>query len=163
MDSGADLEPKWTRLSTSASPNERKNGLRLEMKGVTYNYRKQKAVIDFICPQEKKEERRDQTSDRMVLGGDGNDGGEGDQDEEDPSAGAEVDDGQGGILKFLKYEDVEKEKILNLEWTTTYACEGAKTDPVTKTGHWGFFTWLVMMSVYPSGCSPQSLIFCHAC
>lgn len=163
MSSGADLDPKWTSLSTSASPNERKNGLRLVMNGVTYKERKQKAVIDFICPQEKKEERRDRRSDRMVLADDDKDNGDGDEDEEDPGAGAEVDDGQGGTLKFLKYEDVEKEKILNLEWTTKYACEDAKTDPVTKTGHWGFFTWLVIMSVSPSRRSPQPLFFCHVC
>lgn len=154
MSSGSDLEPKWTRLSTSASPNERKDGLRLEMNGVTYKERKQKAVIDFICPQEKKEERMDRRSDRVVLTDEGKDGGDGDEDEEDPGAGAEVDDGQGGTLKFLKYEDVETEKILNLEWTTKYACEDATPDPVTKTGHWGFFTWLFIMSVSPSGRSP---------
>lgn len=142
---GEHLDPKWTRLSTSVSPNERKNGLRLEMNGGKYKDRKQKAVIDFICPQEKKEERRDRLSDPTALADDGKDDGDGDEDEEDPSADAEVDDGQGGTLKFLRYEDVEKEKILNLEWTTTYACEDAKADPVTKTGHWGFFTWLIIM------------------
>lgn len=142
---GAHLDPKWTRLSTSVSPNERKNGLRLEMNGAKYKDRKQKAVIDFICPQEKKEERRDRLSDPTALADDGKEDGDGDEDEEDPSADAEVDDGQGGRLKFLKYEDVEKGKILNLEWTTTYACEDANADPVTKTGHWGFFTWLIIM------------------
>lgn len=159
---GAHLDPKWSRLST-VSPNERKNGLRLEMNGEKYKDKKQKAVIDFICPQGKKEERRDRLSDRMAFADDGKETGDGDEDEEDPSADAEVDDGQGGTLKFLKYEDVEKEKILNLEWTTTYACEDAKTDPVTKTGHWGFFTWLVIMSDSPPRRSPQSLIFCHMC
>lgn len=137
------------------------------MNGVMYKDKKQKAVIDFICPQEREEERKDRRSDIMVLADDGKDDGkddgDGKEDEEDPNAGAEVDDGQGGTLKFLKYEDVEKEKILNLEWTTPYACEDAKTDPAPKTGHWGFFTWLVIMSVSPPGHFPQSLILCHVC
>lgn len=163
LNTGVHLDPKWTRLSTSVSPNERKNGLRLEMNGGKYKDRKQKAVIDFICPQENKEERRDRLFDRMALADDGKEDGDGDEDEEDPGADAEVDDGQGGTLKFLKYEDVEKEKILNLEWTTKYACEDAKTDPVTKAGHWGFFTWLVIMSDSPPRRSPQSLIFFHMC
>lgn len=163
LNTGQHLDPKWTRLSTSVSPNERKNGLRLEMNGGKYKDRKQKAVIDFICPQEKKEERRDRLSDPMALADDGKEDGDGDEDEEDPNADAEVDDGQGGRLKFLKYAVVEKGKILNLEWTTPYACDDAKAAPVTKTGHWGFFTWLVIMSGSPPRRSSQSLLFCHMC
>ncbi len=129
--------------------------------------KKQKAVIDFICPKKGEERRRGLPSDNSTRQGDvdgdgGEDGDEDDdKDEEDPEAGNEVDDGKDGILKFVKYEDVENTMILNLEWTTPYACEDAKQDPETKTRHWGFFTWLVIMYVPVRVVRRSLLLFVH--
>ncbi len=99
---------------------------------------KQKAVVDFLCPT-KKEERKRLRRDK--------DGKEDDDEEDDTADSEEVDDGAGGRLKFVKYEAVEDVMVLNLEWTTKYACEDAKEDGGKKdsSGHWGFFTWLIIM------------------
>lgn len=43
------------------------------------------------------------------------DGGHTNKDKKDLGAGAEIDNSPGGILMFLKYEDLEKKMILNLE------------------------------------------------
>ncbi|MCJ1470140.1 hypothetical protein MMC07_008785 [Pseudocyphellaria aurata] len=135
------LNPKWTSLKSSPSADDRqKDGLRLEMNGAKYppdsSGKKQKAVIEFLC-NAKEEERR-----RGVRPREDDDDGE---DEEDPNAPDEVDDGKGGRLKFIEYVDVEGTMTLNLEWKTKYACEDVKPDPASSTGHWGFFTWLIII------------------
>lgn len=141
---GEPLNPKWSSLKSSPSPDDRqKDGLRLEINGAKYppnEGKKQKAVIEFLCDAKEQERRRG------LLGvrprDDDDDGGE---DEEDPNAGEEVDDGKGGRLKFIEYVDVEGTMTLNLKWRTKYACEDAKPDPATSSGHWGVFTWFIIM------------------
>ena len=140
------LNPKWTSLKASPSPGDRqKDGLRLEMNGARYppdkNGKKQKAVIEFLCNAKEQERRRGLLGVRPRENNDDDDG----EDEENPNAGDEVDDGKGGRLKFIEYVDVEGTMTLNLEWRTQYACEDAKTDPGTSSRHWGFFTWLIIM------------------
>lgn len=142
---GEALNPKWASLKSSPSPEDRqKDGLRLEMNGAKYppdkTGKKQKAVIEFLCDAKEQERRRSLPGVRPRE--DDNDDNEG---EEDPNEGSEVDDGKGGRLKFIEYVDVEGTMTLNLEWTTKYACEDAKPDPATGSGHWGFFTWLIIM------------------
>ena len=102
---------------------------------------KQKAVVEFLCPR-KKEERRQLRRDK-----DDKKAKKDDDEEDDTADSEEVDDGAGGRLKFMKYEPVEDVWVLNLEWTTEYACEDAKENEGKKmsSGHWGFFTWLIIM------------------
>lgn len=141
---GESLNPNWTSLKSSPSPEDRqKDGLRLEMNGAKFppkNGSKQKAVIEFLCDAKEQERRRGLPG--VQPREDDDDGGE---DDENPNAGEEVDDGKGGRLKFIEYVDVEGTMTLNLEWTTKYACENAKPEPGTSSGHWGFFTWLIIM------------------
>ena len=148
MQTGEHLDAKWTRLKSSASHGDRqKDGLRLEMNGAKYppdkNGLKQKAVIEFLCDAKEQERRKG------LLAGLGareeDDKGDDDEDDENPEAGEEIDDGKDGRLKFLSYEEVERVMVLNMEWTTKYACEDVKKDPVSSSGHWGFFTWLIIM------------------
>jgi autophagy-related protein 27 len=52
-------------------------------------------------------------------------------------------------LRYLGYEKDNPDKdvdILKLEWDTKYACESQEDeDDVVKSGHWGFFTWFLIM------------------
>ncbi|KAL8720913.1 MAG: hypothetical protein Q9225_002299 [Loekoesia sp. 1 TL-2023] len=160
---GTELDPKVTRLKTSSSASDReKEGFRLEVHGPKYpakNGRKHKAVIEFLC-QDKAEERRleeerDLSSappttrrveeDVRMEADDDDDGGE-----EDHSATGEIaNDGHGGTLKYIAFEDVDDMKVLSLEWRTKYACEESQgnddSETKKKSNHWGFFTWLIII------------------
>lgn len=110
---------------------------------------KQQVVIDFLCDR-KQQDRRRENSGKTTREEDGEEGsGEGGgEDEKDPNSadGQETDDGEGGKLKYLSYNDVQGTKVLSLEWTTKYACEdSSKEGRSSSSGHWGFFTWLVIM------------------
>lgn len=148
---GTELDPEITRLKTSSSASDReKEGFRLALHGPKYpekNGQKQKAVIEFLCldkAQEKKAEKRG-----MVAARKDDDAEDG---EEDHSATGEIaDDGHGGTVKYIDYSMVGESKVLSLEWRTKYACEDAakkgRDDKASSSGHWGFFTWFIIMSV----------------
>ncbi|KAL8803035.1 MAG: hypothetical protein Q9182_003405 [Xanthomendoza sp. 2 TL-2023] len=139
---GTELDPEITRLKTSSSASDRqKEGFRLELHGPTYpakEGKKHKAVIEFLCKDKAEEKRR--LTRRKAEGDDG---------EEDHSAQGEVaDDGHGGTLKYLDFTNVGEERVLSLEWRTKYACEDVPKeadDKPGKSGHWGFFTWFIIM------------------
>ena len=150
---GGALDPKWTRLKTSNSLADReKEGLRLVMNGGKYENRKQKAIIEFIClPGSKDADRRrddipiiyEEEDDDNAWGDDANDG-----DNDDDKSEGVTDDGHGGKLKFIKWEEEEDAKVLRLEWDTKYACEDATVSgDKSSSGHWGFFTWFIIMLV----------------
>ena len=128
LSTGGNLDPKWTRLKSSDSPADRKKeGVRLEVHGGKYEGKKQKAFIDFICIPKQEGER--------IL----------DDDDKDRS-GEEVDDEHGGNIKFMSWEDEGDAKALRLEWHTSYACEDAVAgNDRSSGGHWGFFTWFILM------------------
>lgn len=94
---------------------------------------KRRAVVEFLCSREDDERRR-QRRDKI---------GKDDYEGEDEV----VDDGVGGKLKYVSYELAGEVEVLNLEWTTQYACEDAAGEEEEKpsSGHWGFFTWLIIM------------------
>ena len=144
MSSGPALDAKWTRLKTSPRPADRgREGVELEMRGGRYsiphkNAEKQKAVIEFLC--DKKPEERT----RGMLRRDDQEGGD-----EKGNEKESTDDGEGGTLKFSSYEKVGDERVLGLTWRTKYACEDAQEDGgKSGGGHWGFFTWFIIMWVY---------------
>ncbi|KAL9586060.1 MAG: hypothetical protein Q9212_001150 [Teloschistes hypoglaucus] len=136
---GTELDPEITRLKTSSSPSDReKEGFRLSLQGPKYEGRKQKAVIEFLCLD--KAEERDLRARGEKEGTLQDDDGE-----EDHSATDEVsDDGHGGTLKYLDYDVVGDDKVLSLEWRTKYACEKGES-PARSSGHWGFFTWFIIV------------------
>lgn len=155
MATGEPLNPRATRLKTAPSPTDRKKeGVRLLLHGAKYppnrSGKKQQAVIDFLCDR-KEHDRRRETSGIAARDEDAEDGGDGNGnggDEEDPSPtdGQESEDGEGGKVKFLSYEDVQGTQVLSLEWTTSYACEHSSSGGhSSSSGHWGFFTWLIIM------------------
>ncbi len=86
---------------------------------------------------------------------DDDDDDDGDHDKKDPNR--ENDDKS---LRFISYgPDNEEvgEWTLRLEWRTKYACEGMQhgddgdddgNSKGSKSHHWGFFTWFIIMWVY---------------
>lgn len=137
---GGALDPKWTRLKTSSAPDDRgKEGLRLEMGGGKYEEDDgkvwpQKAVVEFLCTKSTEERR-------MVESRRNNEEEDGGRNE----AARETDDGEGGKLRFLDYGYVGDSKVLSLRWQTKYACENATSDGGKGGGHWGFFTWFIIV------------------
>ena len=130
---GGDIDVKYTRLKTSASHADSQNeGLRMELHGPKYTGKKQKAIIEFLCLRDSDGE----TEKRQDDGG-------ASEERPTPSSREEIDDGQGGKLKFLSYMDEEDEGVLRMRWDTKYACEDA--DAPERSGGWGFFSWFFFM------------------
>ncbi len=131
---GGDLNPKWKRLKSSDSAADReKEGVRLEMHGGKYEKKNQKAFVDFICIPESEERRRELGSNLAAEEG-------------LDRSGEEVDDGNGGKIKFMSWQDEGDVKALRLVWHTQYACEDAvERNGKPSSGHWGFFTWFILM------------------
>ena len=161
LHSGGELDTEITRLKTSPSPDDReKEGFRIQLHGQKYpekNGIDHKAVITFLC-QHKAEERSDTERHRKseVLKA-----RDDDDEEEDHSATSEItDDGHGGQLKYQSFEVVGDEKVLSMEWRTPYACEdskgGDRDDDGKGSGHWGFFTWFIIM--YACTSAPSFLV-----
>ncbi len=129
---GGALDPKWTRLKSSASnADKKKEGVRLEMHGGKDNDgQKQKAIVEFLCDNGQIDDRRRGLS----VAEDEDDGGTEDGDKE----GEEVDDGHGGKLKLVSWDVEEGTKVFRLDWTTKYGCEDVKDDGTgSSSGHWG--------------------------
>ena len=153
---GGSLDPKWTRFKTSsATADKGREGLRLEMHGGMYKEthgsktrkKKQKAIIEFICERTLDEKRRKRDELLRANDKDNNeDQDDGDDDEAGDDSGERIDDGHGGTLKFISFEDEEVFTTLRLEWKTKYACEDSKdSSESSKSGHWGWFTWFIIM------------------
>lgn len=149
LSGGRHTDPKWTRLKTSDSQSDRdKEGMRLKIGGGSYfsglKLRDQKAVVEFLC------DRKDESGEnRALLATDEPDDGKnvaGKPNDEERKKMEQTDDGEGGVLKFVSYEEVGDDDILSLEWRTKYACED-RTDEAgeSSSGHWGFFTWFIIM------------------
>ena len=155
------MDPKWTRLKTSAShADSKKEGLRLEMHGGRFENEDQGAIIEFLCPKSPDRARRSRdlvSSEREKDddkadeddGGDGDDDGDDDEEEdgEGDHSGEEVDDGKEGQIKYVDWGIVGGAKVLRLQWTTKYACENAveHAPDGSSSKHWGFFTWFIVM------------------
>lgn len=140
LSGGGALDAKWTRLKTSSRPVDRgREGVELEIGGGRYKEgekkMKQKAVIVFLCDKSSEERQR-----AISRRDNEEEGGQEDNKRET------TDDGKGGKLSFTSYEMVGDDKVLSLEWHTKYACENAQEDGEKSSGgHWGFFTWLIIM------------------
>lgn len=129
---GGALDPRWERLKGSASSADReKEGIRLIMNGGKYEKKKQQAIVEFVCNAKSEERTRNSVAAA----------------EEDNEDGEEVDDEHGGKLKLLSWEDEDDIKVLRLEWQTKYGCEDAEEGNGSSSGHWGFFTWFILMWV----------------
>ena len=172
---GRPLDPVWTRLNTSSHPQDRhREGLRLKMGGglfpINGRKTKQETVIEFLCKREGDGESEDMRRraeapefltdpSRRKIKKDDDDDSDKDGDDNDndgfpelPHDGETTSDGAGGTLKYISYDMVGDNKVLSLEWRTPRACEDDAKDSPNKGktddssgGHWGFFTWLIIM------------------
>lgn len=132
---GGALDPKWTRLKSSASNTDKeKEGVRLEMHGgQDDDGLKQKAIVEFLCDNNKKDDRRRY----LLTAEDEEDDGTG---EDGDTKGEEVDDEHGGKIKLVSWDVEGGTKVLRLDWTTKYGCEDVKNDGTSSSkGHWGEF------------------------
>lgn len=143
---GGALDPKALRLKGSDSTSDReKEGVRVTLNGGTHEKQKQKAIVEFLCQRDgKPEEVRSNADDEEEDDDDGDDG----KGVEHGNSGETQDDGHGGTLKLVSWEDEEEDtKVLRLQWDTKYACEDSdgKEDDGSSSAHWGFFTWLIVI------------------
>ena len=143
------MNAKWERLKTSTSHDDsKKEGVRVELNGgfrkLESSTRYQKAIVEFICdktrtglehlydPEDKytekvKREESDKEKDEV--------------DENDPNSSS---------LEFFDYDQAGEVDILRLRWRTKYACEDSKEkQDAEKAGHWGFFTWFILVYATP--------------
>ncbi len=133
------MDAKYTRLKTSAShADAEKEGIRIEMHGGLYppsgkDKRKQEAIVEFLCDPDRTglEERA------VVRRKEGDKDKDEDKDKEDDEKS----------LRFVGYGPQDDVDVLRLEWLTKYACEGQKDGDKDgkSSGHWGFFTWFIIM------------------
>jgi autophagy-related protein 27 len=139
---GGYSDVKWTRLKTSKLDTDAgKEGVRLEIKG---GFRKvdgvkkdQKAFVEFLCdrslrgdenlwiPEEEYEDGNTKREEEKASG--------------EPS------------LQFVNYDRSGKdEDVLTLLWKTRLACEETKKEEdEERKNRWGFFTWFIIMYVFP--------------
>ncbi|KAI9761778.1 MAG: hypothetical protein M1840_001697 [Geoglossum simile] len=141
------LDAHFIRLKSSSShADSKKEGLRGELHGGWYNKRKQKVIVEWLC-------------DKSLEGTEGLDGNDnGDDGEErrlrtreegeggDDGDGKWVEGGPSLIIKnYGPLTPGADEDVLRMEWRTKYACEDMKNSDSGTSGHWGFFTWFIII------------------
>src|SRR5690606_178617 len=110
-------------------------GLQVVLHGGEYNKVKQAVTIDFICDK-----------DRTGLEGEDGKAKRDDKkdDKKEPSKAS---------LQFNSYEEGTEVSMLKLTWLTKAACESKDApgggDGSHDSASWGFFTWFIIMFVYP--------------
>lgn len=148
---GHTLDPTISRLRNVDSDRE---GVRVALHGGNHPFddkkgEKQQAVIDFVCDPE-----------RSGLEGQEGDKGKGkgkraekadDNDDSDENNEGNDKSKDGSSLRFISYghEDGTDSDVLRLEWLTKYACEDFEGDDDNKSNSWGFFTWFIILCVFP--------------
>ncbi|KAA8651574.1 hypothetical protein EYZ11_010531 [Aspergillus tanneri] len=139
-------EAEITRLKKDDPERE---GLRLTMSGGEYRYqdnkkKKTNAVIEFQCD-----------PDRSGLEGLGTTKEGADKEENK----GRRDGDRSPSLEFKSFDMSEADDmyVLRLDWKTRYACDNYKGDDNSdSSGHWGFFTWLIIIFFM---CAAAYLIF----
>jgi hypothetical protein len=143
---GKAFDWKATRIGTADS-TDAKRGVRLELSGGMYEHREQRAVVEFMCSDKTGLEGEWESEDKYEPGTP-------DSQKRD-EAGGDV----GYPEKQLKKDDAaliweshgpSKEDanidVLHLTWYTEHACYTASGGgDSSSSGHWGFFTWMIVM------------------
>lgn len=148
LNSGKTLDPIFTRLKKE-DPNT--EGLKMELHGGKHKFgnllKKQRAVITLLCDRERTgleglEEPKpdgDKKKDGEKKDGDK-------KDNKDKEGKSKRDDEENKkSLVFKSYN--EEEGTLDLGWRTKYACENVEDGGSAPSGHWGFFTWVIVLYV----------------
>ncbi|KAI9808203.1 MAG: hypothetical protein M1825_004660 [Sarcosagium campestre] len=146
---GGPLDMISERLKSGKSNSDAaKEGLRVEYHGGKYPFgskkgTKQKAIVEFLCDRSKSDRRRDSL---LHFPGDDDDSDD-DNDDEGGDEDNPKDSDASNPIKFKSYElsPDGNFKILRLDWHTEYACEDAQKRDKSSSGHWGFFTWFIII------------------
>lgn len=127
----------------------------------------QKMVIELICSKESGLDgvnNGDQQVDDMTARWERSDENEHDEvteEEDDEKSPDDDDEDSGSPLQFISYapqpgkgSDSKKTfDVLRIRWRTKYACEDQadkqEDTPGQSSSGWGFFTWFIIMFVYP--------------
>lgn len=112
----------------------------MELGGGELDKQSQKAKINLTCiSKDEKEERK------LVEAVEDGKNDEENGDEKKRKAAGKTEDGAGGRIEFVSYD----EKELELNWLSPYACENAASAPGEDTkqasGSWGFFSWFFFL------------------
>ena len=51
-------------------------------------------------------------------------------------------------------------EVLRVEWTTKFACRNVSDGQTSSGTHWGFFTWFIIMYVFPVSSCCRSTFPC---
>jgi hypothetical protein len=112
------------------------------------------AIIDFQCDPDrtgleglKNDDDLDQATDSKLRRDDDEE-----KDDGDDKEGDDKPDTKTSSLTFQSFGLVDDKEgfVLRLDWKTKHACEDYKRDNPDSSGgngggHWGFFTWLIIM------------------
>jgi autophagy-related protein 27 len=147
---GRKLEPKYTRLKGSASNNDEKEGVLVELHGGKYpNDRSgtpQKAIVEFLC--DKSVTGNEGFEDENALLSPRSYGEMRKRDDKEDDEPKLPDQDEYKNLKFVSYKKEGDVETLRLRWKTKFACEDAannKDPDEEQKGGWGFFTWLLII------------------
>ncbi|KAL4940380.1 hypothetical protein BDV06DRAFT_20904 [Aspergillus oleicola] len=160
---GGAKDAEITRLKEDDSEKE---GLRVKLSGGEYPVEGEKkkdagAVIEFLCDPDrsgleglvKEEEPKRLRAREDGEDGDGENEGDGDEDKT-PFNNGTVPDRSLQFKSFGKTDD--DTYVLRLDWKTRYACDNYLEDHGSSSNHWGFFTWLIVISFL---CAAAYIIF----
>jgi autophagy-related protein 27 len=133
-------------LKTSES--HPKGGLQLVLRGGVYDGKSQKAIIDFICDEDKEGTEAETTPKDEYKSESLRKRDDGEKKEGTPKDGEEIQDKKdGAALVFGGYRLDGDMNVLKLTWSTKHVCgksAGGDDDPGSSAS-WGFFTWLVVL------------------
>ncbi|KAL4880226.1 autophagy-related protein 27 [Aspergillus karnatakaensis] len=147
--------------------DEEREGLRVKLSGGEYPVEDGKskdtgALIDFECDPDKsgleglsdavKRLLRSREDSKDDSGDEKEGEGKGDGDKEPFNDGSNPD----RSLQFKSFEKGDDKYVLNLTWKTRYACDDYLKNREPSSGHWGFFTWLIIIFFL---CAAAYLIF----
>jgi hypothetical protein len=167
---GSDKQVTWEAQRLAAddpaqNKEAKKEGLKLTLRGGTYQQRAQRAVVELRCnPDLTGTEKEWESVDEYVTPGKDKEGdGKKEsrrrrRDDDDKKKGEDEDQStpETQLKKdgaALVWEGYKREKdgdggdmdTLYLTWYTKQACDAAVDQPVEESKHWGFFTWLVIL------------------
>ncbi|KAI9372415.1 autophagy-related protein 27 [Aspergillus egyptiacus] len=149
-------DPEVTRLK-DLDP-ESLGGLRLKLGGGKYpvddKEKDTSAVIDFVCdPERSGLEGLGEEVERLLRAREESEDDGEDEDKEPFYDGSDPD----RSLQFKGFNQTDDGSyVLNLNWRTRYACDDYLEDHGSSSGHWGFFTWLIIIFFL---CAAAYLIF----
>lgn len=139
-------DPEVTRLKKN-DPDA--DGLLVKLTGGEYREtpksepKETAAVIEFQCdPDRTGLEGLEDVAETEDDGEEKRRRDKGDEDEDEDDTDKE---NAGRSLKFRSFKLVDDTYILRLDWRTKYACENYVRDNPKSGGHWGFFTWIIIM------------------